>query len=93
MLQRQPSDRDAAVMEGKAAATTLEAELQQRCRAAEARAETAEKAQGETHVLIYMIFVAAVYGLILLVLNSLGLMYSPVSCYVPSDRVHELIAI
>lgn len=51
------------------------------------------KAQGETHVLIYMIFVAAVYGLILLVLNSLGLMYSPVSCYVPSDRVHELIAI
>ena len=51
------------------------------------------KAQGETHILIYMTFVSLVYGLILLGLNTLGLMYSPVSCYVPSDRVHEILAV
>lgn len=51
------------------------------------------KAVGETHVLIYMIFVCATYSIILFGLNQLNIMYSPVSCYVPSDRVHEIIAV
>lgn len=51
------------------------------------------KAVGETHVLIYMIFVCATYSLILFALNELNIMYSPVSCYVPSDQVHEIIAV
>lgn len=50
------------------------------------------KNQGETHVLFYICFVSGAFGVILLVLNHLDIMYSPLSCYVPSDRVHEIVA-
>lgn len=48
---------------------------------------------GDTHILFYLTFCSFAFGGILLVLNQFNIMFSPLSCYVPSDRVHEIIAV
>jgi len=40
----------------------------------------------DTHVLFFVFFSTLAFGLILFILNTFGIMYSPLSCYKPSDK-------